>query len=232
MRCWRSTRSKRNIRIIEEGKVCRRWIIGLIFSFVFRCNQLGLTSRIFFPEHNHCPHTRIKCGTEKIELGHRTNPHANWSRTGFPEKHPSSGFTAGRKDVKIASEGALENHTALEVHIRQKRRRRTAICRDKFFAITDGFRRRIICFPELNDSQFFKSVLNICSHIFRKTTHSRACHSGQCKVLKLQPFRSGLDPIRGQCWFLLNTQTGKVQEVTDQRILPILKCLNWNHSSS
>ena len=32
----------------------------------------------------------------------------------------SSGFTAGRKDVQIATEGALENHTALEVHIRQK----------------------------------------------------------------------------------------------------------------
>ena len=38
----------------------------------------------------------------------------------FPEDYPSSGFTAGSKDVKIASEGALENHTALEVHIRQK----------------------------------------------------------------------------------------------------------------
>ena len=39
---------------------------------------------------------------------------------GFSEEHPSSGFTAGRKDVKIASNGALDNHTALEVHIRQK----------------------------------------------------------------------------------------------------------------
>ena len=38
---------------------------------------------------------------------------------GFPEEHPSSGFTAGRKDVKIANKGAVENHAALEVHIRQ-----------------------------------------------------------------------------------------------------------------
>ena len=39
----------------------------------------GLTSRVFLPEYNHCPLTRVKCGAEKIELGYRTNPHANWS---------------------------------------------------------------------------------------------------------------------------------------------------------
>ena len=39
---------------------------------------------------------------------------------GFPDEHPSSGFTAGRKDVKISTESALKQHTALEVHIRQK----------------------------------------------------------------------------------------------------------------
>ena len=39
---------------------------------------------------------------------------------GFPEEHPSTGFTPGRKDVKIASESALENHTALKLHIRLK----------------------------------------------------------------------------------------------------------------
>ena len=38
---------------------------------------------------------------------------------GFPEEHPSSGFTAGRKDVKIATEGALKQHAALEMQIRK-----------------------------------------------------------------------------------------------------------------
>ena len=119
-RCGRSTRSKRNIRIIKE--FWRRWIAGLISSFVLRCDQLRLTSHIFFPdnhcplsdqmplsirladlsrraglissfvlrcdqlrltshiffpEHNHCPCSRIKCGAEKVELGYKTNPHAN-----------------------------------------------------------------------------------------------------------------------------------------------------------
>ena len=46
---------------------------------VFGCNQSKLTSRVFLPEHNHCPLTRVKCGAEKVELGYRTNPHANWS---------------------------------------------------------------------------------------------------------------------------------------------------------
>ena len=51
------------------------------------------------------------------------------------------------------------------------------------------------------------------------------------KVLKFQPFRSIIDPVRGQ-WCFLYTQVGKVQEVTDQRILPILRRLDWNHSCS
>ena len=68
-------------------------------------SQLGLTSQTFYPEYNYCPRARIKCGTEKIELGYRT----------------SSGFTAGSKDVKIASHNALDNHAALELHIWLKR---------------------------------------------------------------------------------------------------------------
>ena len=65
--------------VVEEGKFWRRWIVGLISSFVLWCGQLGLTSRIFFPEHKHCPHMRIKSDTEKSELGYRTNPHTDWS---------------------------------------------------------------------------------------------------------------------------------------------------------
>ena len=65
---------------------------------------------------------------------------------------------------------------------------------------------------------------------FRKAAHSRACHSGQCKVLKLQNFRSVLDPIHSQCCLFSYAQIGKIQEVTDQRILPILWRLNWNNA--
>ena len=73
------------------------------------------------------------------------------------------------------------------------------------------------------------SMTRICSGRtgrLRKTAHSRACHGGQCKVLPLQPFRSVLDPIRGHCCFLSFAQIGKIQEVTDQRMLPILWRLN------
>ena len=65
---------------------------------------------------------------------------------------------------------------------------------------------------------FVNGVLNISSQIFRWTAQRRPRHSGQCKVLKLQPFRSVLDPIRDQCCFLSCAQISKIQEVTDQRI--------------
>ena len=78
----------------------------------------------------------------------------NWSWTGFPEEHPSSGFTAGRKDFEIACESAFENHTALELHIRQKKNdvEGLPIALKKSCAINDGFLRRINCFPEPTDS--------------------------------------------------------------------------------
>ena len=39
----------------------------------------GLPSRVFLPKHNHCPLTPSQCGAGKVELGYRTNPHANWA---------------------------------------------------------------------------------------------------------------------------------------------------------
>ena len=42
--------TKRNIQIIKEGKFRRRWSVGLISSSVLRCEKLGLTSQIIFPE--------------------------------------------------------------------------------------------------------------------------------------------------------------------------------------
>ena len=170
--------------------------MGPISSFVLRCNQLRLTSQIFFPEHNNSPCSRIKCGAEKVELRYRTNPHANWSWTGFPEEHPSNGFTAGRKDVKIVSKGALDNHAALEVHIRQKttskdcHMRRKILCDCRWIPVKDHL------FPSAQRLVFVIGIPNICSHIFWQTAHRWACHGGHCKVLKLQSFRSIFDPIR------------------------------------
>ena len=42
----------------------------------------------------------------------------------------------------------------------------------------------------------------------REGLHCRACHGGQCKVLKLQPFRSVLDPIRMSLLLLCSTWEG------------------------
>ena len=61
----------------DHQRILAEMVVGLMSSFVLRCNQLGLTFRIFFPEHNDCPCSRIKCGAEEVELGYKTNPHAN-----------------------------------------------------------------------------------------------------------------------------------------------------------
>ena len=67
-------------------------------------------------------------------------------------------------------------------------------------------------------------VLDVCSQISKKkNAQYRARHGGQRKVLKLQLFKSVLDPIRGPRRFLSYTQVGNIQEVTDQRMLPILR---------
>ena len=94
--------------------------MGPISSCILRCNQLRLTSQIFFPEQPSSMFSRVKYGAEKLTWATWTNPHACWSWTGFPEGYPSSGFTAGRKDVEITSASALQNHTALKLHVRQK----------------------------------------------------------------------------------------------------------------
>ena len=71
--------------------------------------------------------------------------------------------------------------------------------------------------------------IRICQ-LRRQTACRSARPGGQRKVLK--PFRSMFDPIRGRCCFFLYAQIAKVQEVTDQRMLPILRRSNWNHSCS
>ena len=164
-RFWTSTRSKRNIRIIKEFWWRRK--MGLISSFVLRCSQLRLTSQIFFPEHKHSPRSRIKCATDKVELGNRTNPHANWPWTGFPEEHPSSPFTAGYKDVKIATKCALKHQTVLEMPIRQKLTSKDCHMRWKILCNCWWITVKDQLFPCAQWLAFVNGILNICSHIFR-----------------------------------------------------------------
>ena len=75
--------AKRNVRIIKESILWRRWIFCVLSYFVARCNQLELTSRIFCPEHNLCPLARIKCGTEAIQFWFRTRPSRQLVSNGF-----------------------------------------------------------------------------------------------------------------------------------------------------
>ena len=111
-----------------------------------------------------------------------------------------------------------------------RRRRRTATWAGKIPCNCRWIPVKKQLFPWAQKLAFVHGVLNICIHIFWKTAHSRACHGGHCKVLKLQLLRSVLDPIRGQCYFLSYSQICMIQEVTDQRRLPILWRLNWNQS--
>ena len=109
-----------------------------------------------FSEHNRCPLTRLKCGAVKVELGYMTNPHSNWFCTGLPDEYPRSTFAAGRKDVKLATEGALKQHTALEMHIRRHMRWKI-LCNCRCFPGKDQL------FPCARWLAFVNGVLNICS---------------------------------------------------------------------
>ena len=124
--------------------------------------------------------------------------------------------------------GALKQHTALEVHIWRRflKRRRTAICEDTSLAIPVEDQ----LWPWAQRLAFVNCVLDVCSSFLGELLNAQrqACQGGQCEVLKLHPVRSVLDPIRGQHCFLLYAQLGKIQEVSDQRILPILLRSSWN----
>ena len=206
-----------NFRITKEINLGWRRIIGIISSFVLRNNQLVRTSQILFPENNQRPRARIKCGLEEIEVHYRTTPPANWSWTGFLEEYPSSGFTGGCKGVEVASESALENHTALKLHARQKGTSKDWHMRWKILYNCRWIPVKDQLFPWDQWLACVKSVLNICSRILWITASGWACNSRQQWALKFQPFTSVLDPIRGQCCFLSSTYFWKIQEVTDQR---------------
>ena len=106
------------------------------------------------------------------------------------------------------------------------KRRRTAICEDTSLAIPVEDQ----LWPWAQRLAFVNCVLDVCSSFLGELLNAQrqACQGGQCEVLKLHPVRSVLDPIRGQHCFLLYAQLGKIQEVSDQRILPILLRSSWN----
>ena len=135
--CRRSTKSKRNIRIIKEG--WWRWIIGFISSFVFKCSQLGLTSGIFLPEHNHCPLTRINCGAEKVELGYRTTLTPIGLERVFQRRTQAVDSPLAAKMSKLPPRVLWRIIQHSKCIFGKKTRRRTAICGEKSFAIADGF---------------------------------------------------------------------------------------------
>ena len=162
-RCRRSTRSKRNIRIVKKGKVWRRWIVSLISSFILRCNQLGLTCRRQ-PLSTHVDQMRCR----KNELGYRTNPHANWSWTGFPEEYPSNRFTAGRKESKFPPKVPWSNIQNQKCMFGKTWRRQTDHLREKSYAIADGFPWRIKCVHEPKDSHLLMAYWTSAVKIFCK----------------------------------------------------------------
>ena len=67
-----------------------------------------LTSRVFFPKHNHCPRTRVKCGAEKWNwaAGQALTP-IGLERV-FQRNTQAVDSPGGRKDVKIVTEGVLK----------------------------------------------------------------------------------------------------------------------------
>ena len=59
-------------------------------------------------EQNHCPLTRVKCGAEKVELGYKTNPHANWSWNGVSSGAPRQWIHRWPQRCQNRNRGCLE----------------------------------------------------------------------------------------------------------------------------
>ena len=73
---------------------------------LIKCNEWVLTARVFLPEHNHCPCTRVICETEKL----------NWAAgqlvlNGFSRRVPKLWIHQCQNRHK----GALKQHTAPEM---------------------------------------------------------------------------------------------------------------------
>ena len=136
----------------QEGKFWRWWSAGIISSFVVKCNKLGVTSQMFLPECNHCPPTRVKCGTEKVEFSFRTNRHAKLVFNGFSRGAPRQWIHRWPQRCRKRHWVPWSNMQHWKCIFGKKWRRRTAICGENFAAISDRFPWRINCCPGPKDS--------------------------------------------------------------------------------
>ena len=144
-----STRSKRNVRIIKECTVRRRWTIGFCWLYS------GVISWGWRPE---------------FSFQNTTIVHSRGSNAVLMKLKWATGQTL----TPIGLEGCFQRNTETvdsprvpwsniqhwQCFFYQKWRRKTAICAEKALAIADGFPWKINCLPEPNDSH----VLNLQSH--------------------------------------------------------------------
>ena len=141
--------------------------------------------------------------------------HANWSWTGFLEEYPNSGFTADCKCAKVClrdyTEESLQHWNCM---FGKNDVDGMGICKEtKSYPIADGFPWGINCFPEPNDLHLLKTCWT-SAVIFSVNCSSLGLNA---RFWSFQPFKSALNPIRGQYCFLSLTKIYKIQEVTDQR---------------
>ena len=68
----------------------------------------GLTSRIFLPEHNHCPHTRVKTGAEKVEFELQEKPSRHLVLNGFSRGAPRQWIHRWPQRCQNCHRGCLE----------------------------------------------------------------------------------------------------------------------------
>ena len=78
------------------------------------------TSQNFFPEHNHCPRSRIKCGAEKVELRYRTKPSRQLVLNAFSTGAPKQWIHRWPQRCRNCHRGCPGESTAINLHIRQK----------------------------------------------------------------------------------------------------------------
>ena len=105
----------------DHQKILAETHIGLTSSFVFGCNQLGLRSGIFLPEHNHIVYSRgSNAVLEKLKwaTGQTVTP-IGLERV-FQRSTQAVDSPLAAKMSK-SPPCALRQYTASEVHMRQKK---------------------------------------------------------------------------------------------------------------
>ena len=151
-------------------------------------------TRILVAEHDHCPLTWVKCGTGKVELGHRTNPRANGCWMGLPEEYPGSRFFTGRKDVKIFHRECLEvtYNNGRTNSVRKDIKERSNSGKSLLQLPMDSREGSIVSLSHLSIARCASAVI-----FFGWRCTAGSVKVAIAKVSKFQPFRPVLYPIRG-----------------------------------